>query len=179
MIFAAIDYFNFSRRSGRFGQTSGHDVMCGAFQEELPQELIDKLQPGDTIVIGNYDWWVAWLIMYLTSSQVSHIAIYCGQQNILHQTLSGLEFGPIHNLFGPNVRLLPIKLPVLPGETRSPITSEVADQYHAMPYPIWAVIRKGINIVIGRDWRYFRFKFAADILLLIFLVCLPMAVISD
>jgi cell wall-associated NlpC family hydrolase len=65
--------------------------MCGAYVGALPEEVMLILEDGDLILVGNFGWWISWLIMYLTNSQISHIAVYVGDGKILHATVGGAE----------------------------------------------------------------------------------------
>jgi hypothetical protein len=116
--------------------------------------------------------------MYLTSSQVSHIAFYAGNGKVFHQTLGGPVFERIENLFSPSVRLLPIKMPKLGDKPKLPLTEKDFESYFGMRYPIKLVIRKAINILSGRDWKYFRFKLFLDTLIVLAVLFGPMWVIS-
>ena len=153
--------------------------MCGAFNESLPDILVYSLEPGDPIVSGNFGWWVAWLIMYLTSSQISHIAFYAGNRKIIHQTLGGPLYGSIEDLFGPSERLLAIKMPPLEdGRQKMLLGPSSIPKDTKKPYPTGLVINKGLQILTGRDGRRFRAKFLADILLIITLISSPLFFIS-
>ena len=179
MIFAAFDYYNYCRKSGRYDRHTGDDIMCGAFNESLPDILVCSLEPGDPIVVGNFESRISWLIMYLTSSQVSHIALYAGNRNIIDQTLGGLAYGPIEDLYGPFNRLLAIKMPTLKdGRQKENISPINVPGVAKMPYPKRLVIKKGLQILAGRDGRRFRLKFLADVLLIILLISSPLYFIS-
>jgi hypothetical protein len=179
MIFAAIDYYNYRRQSGRYDKTRGTNLMCGSFAESLPDEVVSLLEPCDVIVSGNFECWKSWLIMYLTSSQTSHVAIYAGDKKIIHQTLGGAVYGPIEDLFGKNQRLLAIKIPppIGGGQRRVLGQSDVT----MMPndtYPMGLVIKKGLLILIGRDRRRFRVKFLVDSILIFVVASAPVLLVQ-
>jgi hypothetical protein len=179
MLFAALDYYNYRRESGRYSRDAGDDIMCGAFKESLPDILVCSLEPGDPIVSGNFGWWVAWLIMYLTSSQISHIALYAGNRKIIHQTLGGPVYGSIEDLFGSSERLLAIKMPPLKdGGQKKVLGPSSIPNIAKNPYPTGLVIEKGLQILTGRDGHRFRVKFLADAILIITLISSPLLIIS-
>ena len=176
MIFALIDYINYKHQKGRFSLKHGSDIMCGAFCGTIPDVLVETLEPGDPIFVGNFNWWLSWLIMFLTSSQVSHIVLYAGNHKVFHQTLAGPALEPIEHLYSPYSRLLPFKLPELRGKRQKPLTEEVVLAYRHIPYPTKQVLKKALNIITGRDWKYFRFKFATDALLVLLLATSPFSI---
>lgn len=145
--------------------------MCAAFEERLPQQVVDLMRPGDGILVGSFNNWVSWLIMYLTSSQVSHVAIYLGGRQIIHQNIGGVSIDPLEDLFKPKVRLLPFAYP-MPENTHDEIMARLRRKVGA-PYAMQHVFRKAYLILLGRDWPFFRCRFFLDVLLLLALLDLP------
>jgi hypothetical protein len=174
MIFAAIDYFNYRRQRSRYSLKNETDPMTYAFKEELPDSIVSKMNPGDVILSASYDWWVSWAIMYLTSSQISHLAIYVGNQEILHETLSDSVKEPIEALFGPKTRLIVGRFRQKDGQEIN--VKDITSKYVGIRYAIEDVILKGIRIITGRDWPYFRWKFYIDITILFFILDVPFMV---
>jgi hypothetical protein len=162
MIFAILDYLNYRRRGGRYSRITGSDIMCGAYERELPDEVLMVLQESDSVVVGNFGWWVAWLIMYLTESQVSHVAVYNGNRTIFHATVRGARVDPIEVLFGPRMRLLACKMPIDPEKRKAVDATDVA-AYTGRRYSKLLVLLKGWAIVSGRDVPAFRWRYFADI----------------
>ena len=78
----------------------------------------------------------SWLIMYLTSSEISHAAFYLGNREIAHATLSGVRVEPIESLLDPNSRILPGILPI-PDDTEpkssGPYNSTLASRTGGSP----------------------------------------------
>lgn len=143
--------------------------MCGAYEGCLPQEVLLALGEGDPILVGHFGCWVSWLIMYLTNSHISHVALYVGDGKILHATLRGVEIAPIGALFSPKARLLPCKAPI-PTELRDPRAWKNTDKlFLDRRYSVMLVICKGLLIIFGRYPRCFRWRLSAD-------VCITIAV---
>lgn len=167
MLFAAWDYIEFRKEAGRYARETGSDLMCGGYRDALPSEVLLALQNGDLILMGNFGWWVSWLIMYLTSSQISHVAVYVGDGKILHATLSGGELAPIETLFRPCTRLLACKAPI-PAERRKSADWSAVHSFVGRPYSKLLVLWKAMVILSGRDVDAFRWKFFFDLILLLF-----------
>jgi hypothetical protein len=163
---AAWDYINYRRIRGRYSRSIGRDLMCGAYVGALPEEIMLILQAGDTILVGNFESWISWLIMYLTNSQISHVAVYVGDGKILHATQRGGEIAPISMLFGKNVRLLPCKAPVRPHHRERIRWENIDNALVQRPYSILLVVSKAIVILSGRDPICFRWRVVGDIVVL-------------
>lgn len=172
MIFAAIDYCRYVRRKGRFSRDFRKSVMGGAFQGDYPVKAIAMMQTGDFFLVQTLNSRIAWLVMYLTSSEVSHVAMYAGNSEIIHATFGGVVKAPAQSLFTPNARVLPAKLE-LTDEVRADLPQSNAKML-GHPYAWSVVFRKGLMILTGRDWGYFRWTFAADIALSILLLDVPL-----
>jgi hypothetical protein len=145
--------------------------MCAAFEDRLPHKFIDLMVPGDGILIGSFNSWFSWLIMYLTNSQVSHCVLYVGEGQIAHATLDGVSIDTIDSLFKPRVRLLPFHLP-MSEEARSKI-KDILEKTVGTPYGMQHVFRKACLILSGRDWPFFRWRFFLDVVLFLALLDLP------
>jgi hypothetical protein len=141
--------------------------MGRGFDESIPEQLLSRLKPGDIICVQNFDWWVSWLIMYLTQSSISHVATYLGNRTISDMTLEGVIKVPIDNLYKPEARFLPFIL-FIPENKRKevePIHDSLKDKVY---YSKLLILKKGLQIIFGRDWSLYRFSFLIDI----FLSCL-------
>lgn len=171
MLFAVIDYLNYRRQKGRFSFKNEKDPMTYAFKSNLPESVVNKLKPADVILLGSYDWLVSWAIMYLTSSQISHLALYIGNREILHETLSGSVKEPIEAIYGPNTRLIIGQFPQ--NDSQKISLDGIISKYTGIRYAIEDVVIKGLRIISGRDWPYFRWKFFFDISILIFFLDVP------
>jgi hypothetical protein len=174
MLFAAIDFFAYKRRSGRFSREHGTDLMCGAFESELPAGLVAHLEAGDLLLVGFFGWWASWLIMYLTSSQISHVAIYAGEGRIIDATLGGSQLSSIKSLFAPGTRIVACRVPI-PSERRP--SPQSFSNYVGIPYGFQHVYRKALRILLGRDWPYFRWRFFVDTSLLFVVADLPFLIL--
>lgn len=139
--------------------------MCGAYERVLPDDVVQALETADLIGVGNFQSWMSWLIMYLTHSQISHIAVYVGDRKISHATLQGIKVEPIEALFGEHVRLLVCKVSVPEASRKHRIWKDIDQnpRFAGRPYSLWRVVLKGMWIVSGRDVSYFRWAIFADI----------------
>jgi len=162
LVIAALDYRSYALRRGRYSRGGSPDLFRGAFERSLPPEVIAELAPGDVVFLGSFGWWLSWLIMYLTSSRVSHVALYAGRGKITHATLSGTVVEPIESLFGDHSLLLPCK-------HRRQVSQRELDatigKHLGRPYSKRSAILKGLRILLARDWPSFRWKFFVDVLI--------------
>ena len=166
MVYALADYCRYRRRAGRFARDLGNGVMGGAFEGSIPDAALQQLNAGDIILVGTLNKFTAWVIMYLTQSEVSHVAMYLGDRRICHAMPNvGVVIESVDVLFHPDARLLPC-ICKMPDEKRSKIAPHLAHSWVGRPYAILLVVLKGLNILSGRNWPVFRWKFALDVLLL-------------
>lgn len=173
MLWALADYKHYKRKSGRFEHDCSKSIMGGAFEGELPETAVRILQPGDVLFVQTLGWPLSWSIMYLTSSEVSHVAFYIGNREISHATLSGVSTERIEALFDPNTRLLPCVWP-MPDEKRLEVVQFLKEHCVGVPYGWLPVFVKAFRILAGRDWPYFRWKFFGDIALALIFLDLPL-----
>ena len=171
MIFATIDYLRYARRSGRFSRNIEKSLMGAAFQGEIPVKAIERLLPGDILLVQTLDSPTSWLIMYLTSSEISHVASYLGGGQVVHATSSGTTIDPIESLFGQCTRVLLTQWD-WPSEQRSQVSCSLRN-FLGTPYGWSAVLLKGYLILSARDWPYFRWRFLGDISLALLILDLP------
>ena len=172
MFFAVFDYLSFRSRQGRYSRNNSSEPMSYGFEGCIPEEIIQTMQPGDAILFASFNWWVSWLIMYITSSQVSHLAMYIGNRRIIHATLSGAAVDPIESLCEPKARILVTRLPLPPG-TQDSINESKLEGLLGTPYSYKTVIIKGLRILSGRDWPAFRWKFFADFAVVFLVLDIP------
>ena len=172
MLFAIADYIHYRRRSGRFSREPSASIMAGAFQGELSAQALALLRPGDVIFLQTLDWPMSWVIMYLTSSEVSHVAFYVGGGQIAHATLGGVQFASVTATYGESSRMLPCIWP-MPDEKRTEVVELLHSKFRGVPYG-WAAVRlKATRILMARDWPYFRWKFAFDFAVIIGVLDIP------
>ena len=170
MVFALIDYINFTREGGRFSRKNEKEPMAYAFEDSIPDDIAKSLRVGDAIMCSSFNWWVSWAIMYLTSSQISHCAIYVGDGEIIHMRLSGFSKEPLRSLFGKKQRFIIGRFRVPEGFSKGfPL-----QKYSSILYSKRMLFYKFFNIISGRDWVYFRWRFFIDILVLSLLLDLPL-----
>lgn len=146
--------------------------MGTAFVGNLPPVVRADLRMGDFVVVGSMDAWTSWAVMYLTKSEISHIAMVLDQDRIVHAVPDrGVVVDPIESLLVENNRLLIGKRSVAPHNQPQFATralSRVGDRYD---FP--GVASKGIAILGGRVPGYFRISFVADVLILLVALDLP------
>jgi hypothetical protein len=172
MIFSLIDYYNYLRRSGRFSRDIKKSPMGGAFEGSLPEKALTILKPGDALFVQTYGWFLSWLVMYLTKSEISHAALYVGDNKIMHATFSGVVTEPIESLYGSNNLILPC-IWSIPDEKRTLVVKTAREDFEGEPYGWLPVLLKGFRIITGRDWPYFRYTFLFDIGLVLTLLDIP------
>jgi hypothetical protein len=146
--------------------------MGAAFLGSLPEAALSLLLPGDAVFTSDYNSPMSWAIMYFTSSDISHTATYAGHRLIAHATLSGLVMDQIDVLYRPTTRILAVRINRTLRE-RDAIVERMLLRL-GEPYGWHAVRRKLVWILTGRDAPYFRWRFAADIALIV--VCLDLLV---
>lgn len=161
MVFAAFDYWRFRYRTGHWARFAPHSAMGAAFLGVIPDDAVARLRPGDLIFCSYYGSWISWLISYLTSAEVSHVAVYTGDRTIAHSTLSGVVAEPIEGLFAPGARLLPCCMQATHDERLAAVAR--ASQALGWRYGWHQVGRKAWNILSGRDAPAYRARFLGDI----------------
>lgn len=145
--------------------------MGRAFDGHIPDKALAKLRPGDFLFVETFGWYVSWSIMYLTSSRVSHAAMYLGSKKIMHATLDGLCKEDIDVLFNADSRILPC-ITSMTDEQRKQVPSAV-EKLEGVPYGFQVVKEKALRIISGRDWKHFRWKFFADVALIVLVLDVP------
>ncbi|WP_242163363.1 hypothetical protein [Lysobacter sp. M15] len=171
VIFSLIDYGNYVRLSGRYARNY-RNLMGRAFQGGVPADKLQKLKPGDVLFVQTLGSSTSWLIMYLTSSQVSHFASYIGGGKIIHATTNaGVVIEPIESLFDKDTRVLIAQLD-WPDSARKEFVSNQMSLV-GTPYGRSVVYLKAYQVLSGRDWSHFRWKFAADVILMLLILDMP------
>jgi hypothetical protein len=173
MLFALYDYIHYRRRSGRFSRDIARSsLMGGAFEGTIPDIIFTELKPGDVFFVQTFSSRISWAIMYLTNSQVSHVAMYLGNRNITHATDAGVVIEPVESFFDSNTRILPCIWHIL-EDKRDEIEPLIRSKWEGWPYGYRVILIKGLRIIVGRDWPYFRWAFLLDIALILFVLDLP------
>ena len=168
MLFAAIDYWQYKRKPGRFGNLGLGSPMMRSFRGALPESLVKELKPGDILFVQTLRSFLSWLIMYLTKSEISHVATYVGDRAIVHATSAGVVSEPIESLFSDNMLIVPCGIRI-PREKQAELEN-FHRKHEGAPYSWRALLSKGARIVAGREPMYFRATFFADLAM----VMLPM-----
>lgn len=159
---AIFDYHNYRKRSGRFARKGKKSVMQLAFPDKVPELALSYLEPGDLLFVSTYENWMSWLIMYLTSSEISHVAMYLGNRQIAHMATSGSIAEPIESIYGKNKMILPCHLPFDPNLRMELVNTAKTLANETVPYSWKDVFYRGISILSGRDKFLFRAKFIVD-----------------
>lgn len=164
MLFALFDYITYTRQAGRYSRTSSDVMGCG-FEGGLPDKIISILHPGDFLIVQGLGSYISWLVMYFTSSPISHVALYTGDRNIFHATLSGSLTEPIDSLFAKKSRILPVHIHI--DDSMREKFLENLLSFNNVPYGWPLIALKSFRIISGRDWPYFRLRFALDITIIL------------
>jgi hypothetical protein len=109
--------------------------------------------------------------MYLTKSEVSHVAWYVGGNTIRHATTSGVVNEPIRVLLNERTIVLPCSLPLTKDERKG--IGAYSLEAVGRPFNWGHVILKGLRIVFGRDPFYFRLTFVFDIAVVLMVLDAP------
>lgn len=163
MLFALRDYCNYRHVRGRYARNNDASYMGGAWQGELSPIALEVLRPGDFFLVEGLGSFQSWLVMYLTSSEISHVATYLGSGAVVHATPSGVQIDPIGSLFARGSRVLPVHLNVTDDDREVIIETQMS--LLGTPYGYGVAIKKGLRILTGRDWGFFRWRIASDVIL--------------
>ena len=127
MILAAFDYWTYCTARGRYSFHANQGRMSSAWDGGFPEQLVRLLKPGDVILLRGGNWVGSWLVMYMTSSWVSHVATYVGNGEVIHATNMGVVVEPLHALAS-NERdgVLPFVLPLTDEERAAMVDAQRA-----------------------------------------------------
>lgn len=173
MLLASLDFQNYRRRSGRFGDDQ-RSIMALGWIGRIPEDVVANLEIGDFILTQRLDSWFSWAMLYLTSSSIDHVALYIGEGRVAHVTLSGFKKHSIH-AFGPNTRLMAVRFAPSAGANPFDFDDGYADGYRdfddeencSSPIPAkMQLALVGARIVVGFYPDRFRWKFLLDFLIL-------------
>lgn len=178
MIFALADYWRYINRTGRYARSFKASIMGAAFDGGLPDKVFHVIRSGDILFVQTFDHPLSWLVMYSTSSEISHVAFYLGNGEIGHATLAGTVIEPVEHLYDTSTRILPFVWP-MPEETRPKIAETLRREFVGRPYGYAAVILKALRILSARDWPYFRWKFFLDACFTLLFLDLPFLVLFE
>jgi len=173
MLFAALDFLHYRRRTGRFGDDQ-RSVMSLGFLGQLPDDVIADLEIGDFILTQRLDSWFSWAMLYFTSSSIDHVALYIGDGRIAHVTLSGFKKHSIH-VFGSSTRVIALRFAPPSGPIPFEFDDGFADGYKDFDdkqdssntlSPKIQLALVGAQIVAGLYPDRFRWKFLLDFIVL-------------
>ncbi|WP_323768155.1 hypothetical protein [Antarctobacter sp.] len=169
MIFALIDLTQYVLRRGRYGKNQKDGGMHLAFVDHVPDEIVEQMNVGDMIVTQRFNSLLSWAMMYFTSSPVDHVAIYAGEGEVFHMTLSGSK---IHSLrsFSKGARVFIARMG-LEGQEWVRVTKEQESQLdkgsyliHMFP-PKIQMLFGALKIVTGQYPDRMKPRIVADALL--------------
>lgn len=175
MIFSLVDLYNYKRRKGRYGQNAVGTFMTMGFENRVPAETIDMLEPGDALFTQRMDSLTSWAIMYFSSSEIDHGAVYIGDGRALHMTLGGSKVHSI-NAIASGARILPIRFGRHPSEVPFDLPKDAKPKVYHPKFPISLLPTKlqfvwgGIRILVGLHPDRFRWHHIIDLLVLCFLI---------
>ena len=106
MILAVWDYICFRKLKGRYLPYASGRLSNMCFYESIPEIFLEEMKTGDTIIMGNNNNFISWLVMYATDSVYSHLAVYQSDRTIFHMTLEGPIVESIESLFGRKKRFM-------------------------------------------------------------------------
>ncbi|MGA2774972.1 MAG: hypothetical protein ABSE81_02785 [Candidatus Omnitrophota bacterium] len=167
MLFATIDAISYILRVGKYGDNKKSPMGCG-FHECISEEALTLLKPGDLIFLCTYNNLLAWVIMYFTSINITHVSLYVGNGEILHSTLSGVRQEKVEVLFGINSRLLPCHMTKL-NLNQGNVTAS-SKKFVGMPYGWRTIFKKALLIVTARYKKFVNWKLTVDIVILLLFV---------
>lgn len=171
MIIALLDYIYYLHRKGKYN-LNNDKIMRYAFIDSIPPEVLSYMKTGDAIFMFNDKSFVSWAIMYITSARMSHVMTYLESGTINHATTTGVREEPISNVFGKGRAFTVLQLNL--SDKKRDELSKLSKRCINIPFGWNLIFTKFINIVLGRDKAYYRFKFALDIfIVLIILDILP------
>jgi hypothetical protein len=165
MILALIDYLRFRTGTGRYStaRPSGH--IGAGFLGSLSTQTVSILKPGDILFLRGMEDWRSWLVMYLTDSDISHVAWYAGNHRIVHATTGGVVEADLSGLNGRRNLILPLVAPT-DTKTRDALIASARSMI-GTPYGWATVLRKGWFRISGRYWPGFRLRFMWDLMILL------------
>jgi hypothetical protein len=111
MIAALNDFDKFTSMAGRYTPFLSSRMESLCYYESMPDDEINKLHQGDVLLVGNYNNFLSWLVMYLTDSTFSHLMIYDCDGYVSHMTLEGYKYQKLYEVFGKRKRFLAIRHP--------------------------------------------------------------------
>jgi hypothetical protein len=164
MIPLVFEYFQYRRLVGKYSNTNG-PLLSHLFEDVLPTEVADRLEPGDSLYILSKRSLRAFIVSYYCHLPLSHIAMCIGDNEIIHATPDrGVVVQKLSSLNNRNLRFLPAKVRI-PDEQRNSIR-QTALSHAGRPYSYKVPIINWIHIITGRNWATFHWKFYLDFLIL-------------
>lgn len=170
MIFAAYDWVQYRRKKGRYGDIQPDGGMSMAYINRVPDDIVSQLKIGDFVFTQRLDSAKSWAMMYMTSSPVDHVAIYCGDGRVSHVTFSGHRVHLL-NTVARGSRVLIFRVARSRVQELGGILSEFKARVdtrgklsHGLPISLqlaWGAL----DILLNKYPDRFRFKFLADLLM--------------
>jgi hypothetical protein len=181
MFFALADWLKYRLRRGVYGDDPSKNIMAIGHEGEVASETLALLQGGEIIICQRMDSVMSWAIMYFGGGYaIDHVAIYVGEENVIHATFSGTKIQALRAL-AQGARILPFQPHWLSddsppaGEHPSPRTSPTESERQGSddPHPDGSdqptlpphlqLFLVGIQIVFGLSPTSFRWRYYADV----------------
>lgn len=166
MLFALWDYWHYRQRTGPYSRDLKNGYMGAAWEGLPPAHAIEMMQPGDYLAFQTQARFASWMILYFTDSDVSHVAFYVGEGNLVHSVPGrGVSVQTLEEVCRPDMLVLPCILRIT-DEQRLCVLQEIKDNQIGRPYGWRVVMLKAVRILCGRDWPNFRWRLFADVVIL-------------
>lgn len=183
MIFALADWFKYRLRRGVYGDDPSKNIMAIGHEGQVAPETLELIEEGDIIICQRMDSAMSWAVTYFGGGYaIDHVAIYVGNEEVLHTTFSGTKIQALRAL-ARGARILPFRPYWLdedgrPTEQRPPSPAgtsptekegQVSDDPRpdggdqpTLP-PHLQLLLVGLQIVFGLRPTSFRWRYYADV----------------
>jgi hypothetical protein len=176
MLFAAIDYLQFTRRRGSYSDEAvRRDGGRLATSENFPD--ISGFRPDHLFFYHGAASILSWSVTYYTSSVWSHTGIFTEDGRVIDPTTSGVFEHPLSDYFDGKSYIKIMRLDPAPTlDQEAGILDFLRNQVEARFN--WAGITRLFLMIICGAHANYRFRFSADILILLALL-VPFALLHS
>lgn len=141
--------------------------MGQAFQGSIPEPVKKyAYEPGAAIFTCDMDSWSSWAVMYITKSEVSHVALSIGNGQLCHVIPHrGVVVQSITSLYGQHTRLIVVNNPIdqaLWFKSRDYLASTLGE-----PYSWKLICLHVLGIPLGLFKNRYRWQLSVDTIILI------------
>lgn len=184
MFFALADLLRYRFRLQHYGDDPRRNILALGHTKRIPEDTLKALAPGDIILCQRLNSLLSWAVMYFGGGYaIDHVAIYLGDEKIVHATFAGVKEHSIHAL-SRGTRILPFRpfgmdesdpgfgqprkqteqAPHGGGDTGSNAGGAVPDGAPgAILPPVLQLVLGGIQIVLGLRPTSFRWRYYIDV----------------